>query len=173
MNPWIDLPLCSGPWDVDLNTGKATCGSPSHLVFWAAFCGFLLALFLVFWYLRRKQKVLAFHIRQLPTPIWSAFMAIKGIAPGAQGTFAETPLPSGTTLPAGVIPQWSANDTGVTLTPSADGTSCVAAVATGDANPNFVLTVSATLPDGTQPNGKVTVPILQPEVTGFSIDQTA
>lgn len=100
-------------------------------------------------------------------------MAITGVKVGGAGTFTETPLPAGATLPAGVIPVWSTTDTLVTLTPSTDGTSVVANVGATDTNPSFPLTVTATLPDGTTPTATVTVPILAQEVTGFQIDQTA
>lgn len=101
-------------------------------------------------------------------------MAITGIKPGATGTFAESPVPPGTPLPAGVIPQWSSSDTtNTSLTPSADGTSCLVAVPSSATIASFVLTVKATLPDGTTPSGNATVPVLQPEVTGFTISQTA
>ena len=101
-------------------------------------------------------------------------MPINGIKPGATGTFAETPLPSGTTLPAGVIPAWSVSDpTQASVTASADGTSAVCAVPTSATAASFTLTVTAKLPDGTTPSGNATVSILQPEVTGFEINQTA
>lgn len=98
-------------------------------------------------------------------------MAITGVKLGGSGTFSATPV--GGTLPPGVVPVWSTSDSLVTLTPAADGLSCQAAVASTDTNPSFPLTVQATLPDGTQPSGTATVPILPSEVTGFTIDQTA
>jgi hypothetical protein len=98
---------------------------------------------------------------------------ITGVPLGGQGTFVETPLPTGDSLPAGVIPVWTCPDNLVTLTPSSDGTSCVALVDASDTNTNFALTVSATLPDGTKPASTVNVPILPGEVDGFTINQTA
>lgn len=101
-------------------------------------------------------------------------MSITGIVPGATGLFAEAPLPVGTTLPAGVVPVWTSSDpANAPVTASADGTTASVAVPAAASAASFNLSVSATLPDGTTPSGKVTVPILLPEVSGFSINQTS
>lgn len=100
-------------------------------------------------------------------------MAITGVKVGGQGTFTATPLPPGATLPQGVVPTWQASDPSVQLTPAADGLSTVAAVPAGATITSFDLSVAATLPDGSTPSGKVTVPVLSADVTSFQIDQTA
>ena len=103
-------------------------------------------------------------------------MAITGIAPGASGTFTASPVNSlgaPATLPAGVIPVWTASDATVVLTPSADGLSCAVAVPGADTGTSFTLTATATMPDKTTPTGTGAVPILALEVASFVINQTA
>lgn len=96
---------------------------------------------------------------------------IKGIAPGAQGVFGENPI--GGTLPAGVVPIWAASDPAITTAQTTDGSEVTCVVPANYAQASFVLSVSASLPDGTTPQAKVTVPILFPEVNGFTIDQVS
>lgn len=102
-------------------------------------------------------------------------MQILGIAPGAAGVFVESPLPSGVTLPSGVVPVWTSSDpVNAPVTSSLpDGSGCTVTVPATATVPSFVLTVSATLPDGTTPSANATVPINFPEVTGFAITQTS
>jgi hypothetical protein len=100
-------------------------------------------------------------------------MAITGIPLGGTKNFAAVNEPAGSVLPAGVIPQWSCSDSSATLTPSADGTNCNVSVPANDTNTSLTLTVTATLPVGTTPtSGPVTIPILPPEPTAFTINQT-
>jgi hypothetical protein len=105
-------------------------------------------------------------------------VAITGVGPGAVGTFKATPTNNGNpaSLPPGVVPIWTSSDT--TNAPitsvSPDGLTAQVTVApTAAPGTQFVLTVTATLPDNTQPNGTATVPILTLEVNGFVIDQTS
>jgi hypothetical protein len=107
-------------------------------------------------------------------------LGITGIPQTGSGTFAGTPLDASgnpATLPAGIVPVWSASDAGITLAPAADGLSVVASAAsTLVAGASFTLTVMATMPDGTKPTGAASVPILPPvvsEVASFQINQTA
>jgi hypothetical protein len=151
--------------------------APTFMSFMRYVFAFGMVLFLLLLYvviLKELQalcrKVRGFAIFQRER--WS-LMSVTGIQAGGQGTFAEVPLPIGDLLPPGVVPKWSTPDTKVTLTPSSDGSSCVAAVDISDTNTSFDLSVTATLPDGTTPTGKVTVPILPSEVDAFQINQTA
>lgn len=115
-------------------------------------------------------------------------MPITGVAPGASGTFAATPLPAGAALPAGTTPTWSADNPLVTLTPVASDTTGLSVVAALDptiTGTSFNLTVSASFTgqDGTvkTPTTTASVPITggtpppppPAEVTGFDIEQTA
>jgi len=102
---------------------------------------------------------------------------LKGIAPGGTGTFAISPVDQNgnpAQLPSGVVPQWTSSDpTNAPVTQSADGLTASVTVAQGDQSPSFTLTVTATLPDGTQPSGSAAVPILVLEVAAFVITQTS
>lgn len=102
-------------------------------------------------------------------------MAITGVPLGGTGTFTETPTPAGGQLQAGNIPVWTVDDTLVTLTPSADGTSVTCAVDPSDTGTSFNLTCSGVASDGTAISTAANVPILAavpPPATGFEIDQT-
>jgi len=101
---------------------------------------------------------------------------ITGVPLGGAGTFAVTPIPPNGKLQTGSVPQWTTGDTSVTLTPAADGLSCVANVAAGETLPSFGLTCTATSSDGTPLTATVSVPILAAVVvpaTALSIDQIA
>jgi hypothetical protein len=105
---------------------------------------------------------------------------ITGIQAGQSGTFQETPVPSNGALQAGSVPTWTTDNPDVTLTPSADGTTVVAAVAAATTTNTFNLTVSGVSSDPTIGNISDTVavpilPVVVPPVpaTGFVIDQIA
>lgn len=131
----------------------------------------------------RYQRDLLYRILAIITTRPNAFrilqcggnkeMPILGIAPGATGVFTETPLPAGTSLPSGVVPAWTSSDPKAVVTPTSDGTGCSVAVDPAITSPNFTLSVTATLPDGTTPSANVTVPVNFPEVNGFTISQTS
>lgn len=107
-----------------------------------------------------------------------------GVAAGGQGTFGIVGItPSTAQFPAGTTFVWTVDDTAnVTLTPSADTTTCVAAVAAGDQNPSFTLTQTSNFtPDGqTAPlASSATVPVSgevappPPTPTAFQMGQLA
>ena len=104
---------------------------------------------------------------------------VTGIKAGATGVFDVSTFPVGSQLQAGNIPQWSVDDTAdVSITPSADGTSVAAAVATAPAATTFNLTVTAISLDGTALTDTVAVPILPvtpPPVpaTGLTVTQVS
>lgn len=92
---------------------------------------------------------------------------LVGVAAGASDTFnAQYFNPDGTpgTLPDGVIPVWSSDDSNdVTITPNSTGLSAliaVAATATVGRAVNLAIIVPSALPDGTQPKGVAAMPIL-------------
>jgi hypothetical protein len=98
------------------------------------------------------------------------------IVVGTTRIFDLTDIPSGSVLPAGVIPAWTSSDTANTsLTPSADGLKCAVAVGASAPVPGgFNLTVSATLPDGTtptsgpQPVAYQAAPVVEPASFGIT-----
>lgn len=112
---------------------------------------------------------------------------IKGVPSGGQGSFATSLLPVGSALPAGqaLATTYSADDPAVVLTPSADGSSVVAAVPASDTQgsapagspPGFNLKVSGTAPALSAPiTGTAFVPILPPAPnlpTALDLNQTA
>jgi hypothetical protein len=107
-------------------------------------------------------------------------MAVTGVQAGSTGTFQELPQPAGTQFPAGTTFVWSVDDTAnVTLSPSSDGTTVVAAVSATDTNASFNLTVTSsfTPPGGSTPlAATVNVPVLAapvPTPTGMEINQIA
>lgn len=103
-------------------------------------------------------------------------VAITGIVLAATGVFAETLTPVGGALQAGSIPKWSADDPMVSLTPSADGTSCAVATSAADTATSFNLTVSGVNSAGAAISSSVNVPLLPVAAvpaTGFSINQTS
>jgi hypothetical protein len=105
-----------------------------------------------------------------------ANMPITGIVVGATGVFTETPTPAGSALQTGNVPAWTADDTTVSLVPSADGTSVSATVPSGHAPTSFNLTCSGVNSAGAAISTTVAVPILPPPVTpatGFDINQTS
>lgn len=108
---------------------------------------------------------------------------INGVPVGGQGSFAVSLLPVGSALPAGqaLAVVYTADDPAVVLTPSADGSSVVAAVPASDTNASFNLTATGTAPALSAPitSGPVKVPILPvvppppPLPTALDLTQTA
>lgn len=103
---------------------------------------------------------------------------ITGIIKGQNGQFTQTPVPAGGQLQAGSVPTWSADDPLVTLSPSADGSTCSATTQVADAGTSFNLTVSGFDVNGVAISSTVNVPLTAaappPPVlaTGFDIKQT-
>ena len=101
---------------------------------------------------------------------------ITGVQVGAVGKFTAT---FNGALQAGAVPKWQTGDTSITLTPSADGLSCEAAVAAGETLPSFGLTVTGVASDGNTVTTTVSIPVLPatppppPPATAVTIDQTA
>src|SRR5277367_1951361 len=79
---------------------------------------------------------------------------INGVPLGGSGTFLFTP--NGT---VSGVPVWTTGDTSITLTPSADGMSCVASVSPTETLPSFGLSVAAVGANGTF-NTMAQVPVL-------------
>lgn len=102
-------------------------------------------------------------------------MSIKGVTVGQSGVFSVSPVPAGSGLQAGAVPTWETGDKSVTLTPSSDGLTCKADVATNETLPSFGLTCKAVSSDGTALVSTATVPVLAAVVpaTGLSIDQVS
>lgn len=106
-----------------------------------------------------------------------------GVAAGGQGTFGIVGItPSTAQFPAGTAFTWSVDDAAdVTLTPSQDTTTCVAAVAAGDQAPAFTLTMTSNFtPQGASAPlaSSLTVPVsgeVPPVVTpsAFELGQIA
>lgn len=106
-------------------------------------------------------------------------MATSGLAivVGTTRTFDLADVPSNAVLPAGVVPTWTSDDSAnTTLTPSTDGLKCNVAVSASAPVPGgFNLTVSAALPDGTnptsgpQPVAYQSAPVIEP--TSFTISE--
>lgn len=69
------------------------------------------------------------------------------IVAGTKGSFAAVLTPASGAQAPGTVPQWSASDPSVTLTPSADGLTCDADVPLSDAAASFDLKVSAVSSD--------------------------
>jgi hypothetical protein len=127
-------------------------------------------------------RVFAFHLlapaRLLLTQEGFSMGAIRGVPVGGSGTFAESFLPDGSSLPAGssIIFSYTADDPNVVLTASPDGTSVQAAVPAGDTQGSApagqpgsfnisvsgqsAALVSATNSTGTINGGPFNVPIL-------------
>jgi hypothetical protein len=86
---------------------------------------------------------------------------ILGIQKGAVGNFTGLPLPAGSSLAAGSVPTWSADDPNVSLTPSADGSAVSVQTVASDPASSFNLTQNAVSSDGTNiTSGPVNVPLL-------------
>lgn len=119
-----------------------------------------------------KPQLTHFEINQI---VQGEITMITGINVGSSGNFVETPVPAGSVVPAGSPEVWTTDDPTITLTPSADETSVVAAVPATSTAKDFGLTFTATI-NGTPVSGTVRVPIIPlppPVPTSFSIDQTA
>lgn len=103
------------------------------------------------------------------------------IVAGTKGSFSAVLTPAGGAQAAGTVPQWSASDPSVTLTPSADGLTCDVAVPLSDTAANFDLEISAVSSDPTIGTVKaqhlitVTQPTPPPPtaLTGIDFVQTA
>lgn len=100
------------------------------------------------------------------------------IVRGAAGTFtAQLTPPNGAQAP-GTVPQWSANDSSIVLSPSADGLSCDVTAPVGSTVTGFTLSISAQSSDpavGTVSNSHsitVTEPA-PPPLTAIDFVQTA
>jgi hypothetical protein len=104
------------------------------------------------------------------------------IQAGSSGTFQAVFTPPNGTQAPGTSPSWSCSDPSIGLTPSADGTSVVAAVPASN-TASFTLTLSATSSDPTQGVSGVltavhTITVTQPPppptpLTGVDFVQTA
>lgn len=98
------------------------------------------------------------------------------IVAGTTGSFAAVLNPANGAQAPGTVPQWSASDPAITLTPSADGTTCDVAVPAAQTNA-FDIDLSAVSSDpsvGTV-TAKHTIAVTQPVAPLQSIDfvQTA
>jgi hypothetical protein len=100
---------------------------------------------------------------------------LTGISPGGTGTFTLSPFDqNGNPIqqPSGQVPQWSVDDSTLTVTPSTDGLTCSITVPAGDTSPSFNITVTCpTLPNN--PSGKANCPIVVLQVAGYTINQTS
>jgi hypothetical protein len=127
-----------------------------------------------------RPQVRGFRIRPLifhAHPQKDNHMAFIALDPGNSPQFTATPTPAGATLPAGLIPTWTSSDPASTVT--ADSTGLIATLNIDSAatvGEQIVLTISATLPDGTVATGSFTVTVgaaPAADITGFSIVQSA
>ena len=103
-----------------------------------------------------------------------AIMAILGIQLGAVGQFTGVPSPAGSSLAAGSVPTWSADDTLVSLTASADGSAVAVQTSASDTATSFDLTQSGVSSNGAAIASTVNVPLMAATpvpATGFSISQ--
>lgn len=98
---------------------------------------------------------------------------------GGTSTFAESATPAGSTFPAGTTFTWTVDDTAdISLTPSADGTTCTAVCVAAPAATSYNLTCqSSYVPPGASTgisatlNVAIIVPVVTP--TGMVITQTS
>lgn len=99
------------------------------------------------------------------------------IVRGAAGTFTAQLTPPNGAQAAGTVPQWSANDPSVVLSPSADGTTCDVTAPAGSTVTGFTLSLSAVSSDpavGTVSNShSITVTEPVPALTAIDFVQTA
>jgi hypothetical protein len=119
----------------------------------------------MFWLWRRKARGLKIKQRRkehMPS----------GIIVGAVGAFQETPEPTGSALPTGVVPAWTSSDVSVATveSPNSDATGRTIKV-TGVAPGEFTLTVAATLPGGNVVQGTLQVAVTAPLPTSLAIAQ--
>jgi len=102
-------------------------------------------------------------------------MAITGIPVGGTKNFTAVPDPPGSSLQAGNVPVWTADDSLVTLAVGVDGLSADISVSASDTSNTFNLTVSGINSAGAPISTTVAVPILPAgptPATGFAINQT-
>ena len=94
------------------------------------------------------------------------------IVAGTNGTFAAVLTPANGAQAAGTVPQWSASDASVTLTPSADGLNCVAAVPATDTAASFDLQITAVSADASVGTVKAahTITIVQTDASRVDRD---
>lgn len=126
---WTDLPFCSGDWDVNLDTMKATCHG-GHSAMWVAICLCIALAAILIWRKKMQAKfTLTFVIAPAPPPPIVAadltFPGTVGVAEagsmqvsGGTGTLTVS-VDDPTTLPAGVTVDPQGNVAGV---PTAAGT---------------------------------------------------
>jgi hypothetical protein len=100
------------------------------------------------------------------------------IVAGTTGTFNSVLTPPNGAQAVGTVPQWTSNDASVTLTPSTDGLSCVAAVPVTDTAASFDLEITAVSADASVGTVKAahTITIVQPPppaLTAIDFAQTA
>jgi hypothetical protein len=125
----------------------------------------------------RHREIASFIIKQLTKRGKRMVQGkLTGITPGQAGSFAANPIDKNgnpIAVPAGVVPAWESSDpVNAPVVASVDGLS--ATVQTTAAYIGCTLTVSAALPDGTNPtSGAVPVPVLVIELAAFVITQTA
>ena len=86
------------------------------------------------------------------------------IVAGTNGTFAAVLTPPNGALAVGEVPKWTANDTSIIVTPSADGLTCEAAVPVGATAASFDLEITAVSADASVGTVKAahTITIVQP-----------
>jgi len=99
------------------------------------------------------------------------------IAPGNTCIFTATPIPAGA-VPQGSVPSWTSSDTtNAPVTADATGLSGTVAIpSSAQVGASFTLGVSYTNPDGVVATGSASFTIVappQPDITGFTIEQTA
>jgi hypothetical protein len=100
------------------------------------------------------------------------------IVAGTNGTFAALLTPANGAQAAGTVPQWSASDTSIIVTPSTDGLTCEAAVPVGATAASFDLQITAVSADASVGTVKAahTITIVQPPppaLTAIDFAQTA
>lgn len=125
---WTDLPFCSGDWDVNLDTMKATCHG-GHSAMWVAICFCLAIAAILIWRKKVQAKfTLSFVIAPAPEPLTLTTTSFSGQvgAPlsGSVGEAGGTPplalsVDDPSTLPPGVTVDAQGNVAG---TPTAPGT---------------------------------------------------
>jgi hypothetical protein len=121
------------------------------------------------------DKITGFVITQQGDP-----MALLAIAPGNSPVYTATPTPAGTAPGAGLVPTWTSSDP-LNAPVTADVTGLIGTVAipaTAVVGTVFTLTISLTNADGSVATGTLSQTIVAgvvttPDVTGFSIAQTA
>lgn len=120
------------------------------------------------------ETIDGFTLTQLYTTQGDTPMAtITGIKVGATGQFTASPLPVGATLPPGVLPTWTSDNT-TDVTISVDGTGLNAAILVAPTSVATSFNLTIALPDGSA-SSTFAIPVLPAtvKVTGFDLTQTA